>query len=430
MRVPVLVAVAVLLLSAVQAELIAGGQLLIRTDRVLTSGEISILQQLGLNVTRHYSSEALSRSVLSVDGVLTSTTHQMLGSNVVLERDVDIAYPTPDGNESSSDPDSASATASWALDRIDQRSDTLDSQFTPWTDGADVDIFIVDTGVDVTHPDFGGRARQRWSAFPSQNDCDGHGTHVAGLAAGSTWGVARSARIQAIRVLDCSGSGTVSGLVQGLMWVYDNRTPRSIVSLSLGLYADISSLREILDNLYAAGVVIVAAAGNSNLNGCGHYPSAYSSVISVGASTASDTRASFSNYGSCVELFSPGENIKSTWLNGGTKTLSGTSMATPLVTGGVALLRSAGFSAEAARQAISDQSTMNHLSNLVGSPNRLLYVGAGAGTKAPSPSATPSKGPASSPAPNSGSSGSTTTSSASLFACCVPLILTAATMLL
>ncbi|MEO0024183.1 MAG: hypothetical protein RL196_624 [Actinomycetota bacterium] len=235
-------------------------------------------------------------------------------------------------------------TPSWGLDRTDQTALPLDNSFSyPDTAGAGVRVYIVDTGVQGNNPDFAGRMATGIDEVTANGnpavDCHGHGTHTAGTAAGSVYGIAKSATIVPVRVLDCAGSGSMTGIIAGLNWIAANNpvgTP-AVVSMSLGggVYAPLNAA---IASLAASNIISVVAAGNSNADACTSSPSSEPTAITVGATDTNDARASFSNYGSCVDIFAPGVNIVSD-LNsaaGGSQTMSGTSMATPHVSGAVA----------------------------------------------------------------------------------------------
>ena len=238
---------------------------------------------------------------------------------------------------------SQSPTPSWGLDRIDQKSLPLNSSY-GYDDanrGTGVTAYVIDTGILTTHSDFGGRAVTGYDAITPtapKPDCNGHGTHVAGTIGGTTYGVAKNVSLVAVRVLDCTGSGTTSGVIAGINWVIGNHLPgvKAVANKSLGGGAS-TALDTAIKNLVADGVTTVVAAGNSSRNASNYSPSRVAQAITVGASDSTDNLASYSNYGSVVDVIAPGTNITSDWFNGGTNTISGTSMATPHVTGVMAL---------------------------------------------------------------------------------------------
>lgn len=268
--------------------------------------------------------------------------------------------------------------ATWGLDRIDQRDRPLNGTYVYNFTGSGVRVYIIDTGIRTTHTQFGGRASVSYDAFGGNGqDCNGHGTHVAGTVGGSTYGVAKSVSLRAVRVLNCSGSGSTSGVIAGVNWVTANHVKPAAANMSLGGGAS-SSLDTAVQNSINAGVTYAVAAGNSNTNACNQSPARVAAAITVGSSTSTDARSSFSNYGTCVDLFAPGSSITSAWStsNTATNTISGTSMASPHVAGVAALYlqRFPTASAATVRNAIVNASTTNRLTGIgTGSPNRLLY---------------------------------------------------------
>ncbi|ADV66854.1 S8 family peptidase [Deinococcus maricopensis] len=270
--------------------------------------------------------------------------------------------------------------ATWGLDRIDQRNLPLNGTYTYNYTGSGVTAYIIDTGIRTTHSEFGGRAS--WGTNTSgdgQNtDCAGHGTHVAGTVGGSTYGVAKGVKLVAVKVLNCQGSGSNSGVIAGIDWVARNHSGPSVANMSLGGGAS-SAVDTAVNNLATGGVTVAVAAGNESQNACNVSPARAANVITVGNSTRTDGRSTSSNYGSCVELFAPGSSITSAWNTGdtATNTISGTSMASPHVAGTAALYlqRNPGASFSAVRSAIVNGATNNVLSNIgTGSPNKLLYT--------------------------------------------------------
>jgi subtilisin family serine protease len=275
--------------------------------------------------------------------------------------------------------DATQSNPPWGLDRIDQRNRPLNATYTfNWT-GAGVRVYVIDTGILTSHTQFGGRASNVFDAFGgSGTDCNGHGTHVAGTIGGSTYGVAKSSLPRGVRVLNCSGSGSNSGVISGVDWVRLNHIAPAVANMSLG--GGISSaLDTAVNNLSNAGVTIAVAAGNSNANACNSSPARAANAITVGSTTTTDARSSFSNFGTCLDLFAPGSGILSAWFSSttATATLSGTSMASPHVAGAAALYKQANPSASAAtiRNALVNNATANVVTNAgTGSPNRLLYT--------------------------------------------------------
>jgi len=268
--------------------------------------------------------------------------------------------------------------ATWGLDRIDQRALPLNGTYTYTPTGAGVRAYIIDTGILASHTQFGGRASVGYDATGGNGvDCNGHGTHVAGTVGGSTYGVAKGVTLIAVRVLDCSGSGTNSGVIAGIDWVAQNRVLPAVANMSLGGGAS-QAVDDAVLRLTNAGVVLAVAAGNETVDACTESPSRAASAITVGATTNTDARASFSNYGSCVDVFAPGNNITSSWIGStsATNTISGTSMASPHVAGVAALYLQGAPTASVAtvtNAIISTATTGVVTSAGTGSPNRLLF---------------------------------------------------------
>ncbi|MFB7465463.1 S8 family serine peptidase [Streptomyces sp. NPDC056224] len=281
---------------------------------------------------------------------------------------------------------------SWGLDRIDQRALPLNQSYTyPDKAGEGVTAYIIDTGVRKTHQDFGGRASDGYDAIDNDNtaqDGHGHGTHVAGTVAGGSYGVAKKARIVGVRVLDNNGSGTTAQVVAGIDWVTRNAVKPAVANMSLGGGAD-SALDTAVRNSIASGITYGVAAGNESTDASTKSPARVAEAITVGATTSTDAKASYSNYGSILDIFAPGSSITSSWGTGdtATNTISGTSMATPHVVGAAALYLSQNPSSTPAqvRDGLVAAATPGVVTGPgTGSPNRLLNVGAG-GTVPPGP---------------------------------------------
>jgi subtilisin family serine protease len=273
--------------------------------------------------------------------------------------------------------------ATWGLDRTDQRALPLSKTYTYGTAG-NVTAYVLDTGIRLSQTEFGGRASYGYdfvdkTAKPANQDCNGHGTHVAGTIGGRTYGVAKDVKLVAVRVLDCSGSGSYSGIIAGIDWVTKNAVKPAVANMSLGGTVS-AALNAAVTRSIASGVTYAVAAGNDNTNACNQSPAAAPDAITVGATTDMDARASFSNYGKCVDLFAPGQQITSASYKSDTATavMSGTSMASPHVAGAAALVLGAhpAFTPAQVRDALVNNATGDKVTSAgSGSPNKLLYTG-------------------------------------------------------
>ncbi|RUP51424.1 alkaline proteinase [Jimgerdemannia flammicorona] len=266
---------------------------------------------------------------------------------------------------------------SWGLARVSSHTRQTKTYTYPDSAGAGITAYVIDTGVLATHTDFGGRARLAVNFVDNQNtDCNGHGTHVSGTIAGTKYGIAKKAKIVGVKVLNCKGSGTTSGVISGVEWVTKNAIKgKSVVNMSLG-----GGVSQALDSAVAAavaaGIPFFVAAGNEQQDACKVSPARTPSAFTVGATTSTDSKASYSNYGTCVDIWAPGSSITSAWIgsNSATNIISGTSMATPHAAGVGALFLGAGTSAAALYNKLNSVASKGYVvGTLGGAPNNLLY---------------------------------------------------------
>ena len=272
--------------------------------------------------------------------------------------------------------------ATWGLDRVDQRDLPLNGSYIYTPLAANVRAYIIDSGIRTGHTQFGSRLLSGYSAINDgrgTNDCNGHGTHVAGTVGGTTWGVAKQVRLVPVRVFGCTGGSSNSTIIAGIDWVRANRVLPAVANMSLGGPAS-TATDNATNNLINSGVTVVVAAGNDNgANACNDSPARVANAVTVGSTTRTDARSSFSNIGSCVNIFAPGSAITSAWhtSTSASNSISGTSMASPHVAGAAALYLTNNPSASPAtvRNWLYSNATTNRLTGIgSGSPNRLLYT--------------------------------------------------------
>lgn len=330
-----------------------------------------LASQLGVDIRSTWSS-ALQGMAISANAAQAEA----------LSRDPNVAFVEEDGVVKAN---LTQTGAPWGLDRVDQRARPLDTFYNYSTTASNVSVYVIDTGIRTTHTQFGNRAISGYDAVDGAlpaDDCNGHGTHVAGTIGGSAYGIAKGVRLVAVRVLDCGGSGSNSQVIAGINWVTNQKIANPsipmVANMSLGGGAS-SALDTAVQNSITKGITYVIAAGNSNANACNYSPARVGAALTVGATTSTDARASYSNWGSCLDLFAPGSSITSAWYTSNTAlaSLSGTSMASPHVAGGAALYLSVNPAATPAMvaSALINKVTPNVVTNLgTGSPNRLLYT--------------------------------------------------------
>lgn len=332
----------------------------------------SLVNQYDVRVMRSFGS--------ALNGVLVNASPQQIKA---LRSDPKVKYIEQDQVMSVTPMMEANAdqpSPTWGIDRIDQRNLPLDSNYHTDYDGSGVTAFVIDTGVLNTHNEFGGRASSGYDFIDNDydaTDCNGHGTHVAGTIGGSTYGVAKNVNVVGVRVLNCSGSGSNSGVIAGINWVKNNASGPAVANMSLGGGAS-QATDDAVNAAVAAGITFVVAAGNDNSNACNYSPARAADAITVGSTTSNDSRSSFSNYGTCLDIYAPGSSITSSWYtsNSATNTISGTSMASPHVAGVAALYldENPNLSPAQVTNLLATRATAGKVTDAkTGSPNKLLF---------------------------------------------------------
>ena len=350
------------------AEAVPGQYIVVLQDNVANPATVArdLVNASGGSLLRVYSS-----ALKGFAARLSAAAATALGSNPLVasvEPDQVMRADVTQSMDANGDP--------WGLDRIDQGALPLSRTYTYTSTGAGVHAYIIDTGIWTLHPEFGGRANNVFDAYGATGeDCNGHGTHVSGTIGAATYGVAKGVSLHGVRVLSCAGLGLNSDVIAGVDWVSANHVNPAVANMSLG-GGKSQALDQAVTNLWNSGVFLAVAAGNDNVDACTESPSGAPSVFTVAASTKTDAKASYSNWGTCVEAYAPGSAIVSTYLAGTTMSLSGTSMATPHVVGVAALYKATNGnqpSRTVANWLITNATSGVITGNPSGTPNLLLF---------------------------------------------------------
>ncbi len=374
-------------------DIIKGKFIVVYNDDVKVRAEGALSYKEGINQARVATQKVLKENQIAEEKLEHVYAYALNGFSATLtddeylrlRNDERVKYIEPDAVVKAFNTQS---NATWGIDRVDQRDLPLNQTYTWDATGQGVRAYIIDTGIRTAHVDFGGRAQQGFDAFGgTSEDQNGHGTHVAGTVGGTTYGIAKNVSLISVRVLDRRGSGTTTGVIAGMDWVTGNHVKPAVANMSLG--GGISTaIDDAVTRMFNAGVPVIVAAGNENQNACNTSPARAPRAYAVGATTNTDARASYSNFGDCVKIFAPGSSITSAWHTSNTaiNTISGTSMASPHVAGAAALFlqNNTNATAQQVYDAITTNSTKNKVTISNSTNNHLLYtLGFGGGTPPP-----------------------------------------------
>jgi subtilisin family serine protease len=366
------------------ADAVSGQYVVVLSERPADAARRADLTDVVASVRARSDSEVLSEYALALTGFSARLSPEALAA---LEADARVAYVEPDRLTQPAG-SGTQTPATWGIDRIDQRNRPLNNTYAWDTSGENVTVYVIDTGIRITHNEFSGRASYGYDFYnndPIADDCWGHGTHVAGTAVGETYGVAKDADVVALRVFGCSGSAPWSYTISAVEWVIANHVAPAVTNMSLsgGIYAPVDAA---VENLIDAGVTVAVAGGNASGNACSYSPAHVAEAITLGATNSVDARSWFSNYGSCIDFFAPGEAILSAWWTSNTATAlsDGTSMSTPHTAGVAALYLEANPTAtpQQVRDALFNATTQGIVTGSNSTNNHLLYshVAGGSGS--------------------------------------------------